>query len=122
MSERRTHGPNWLSLRVTTGRPGVQRGTQAYQGAHLIGEVKCGALPDIYPIDFVLDSNSPVTALVSRNVPYGTGECTSTGVSSANEARTACYVLYRVWRRWLHHEERKRSLLQKQRRTTLQRH
>jgi len=32
-----------------------------------------------------------------------------------NEARTACYVLYRVWRRWLQHKGRKRSLLQNQR-------
>jgi hypothetical protein len=55
-------------------------------------------------------------------VPYGTGERTDIRVSSANEARTACYVLYRVWRRWLQHKGRKRSLLQNQRRTTLQRH
>jgi hypothetical protein len=58
----------------------------------------------------------------ARGVPYGTGERSSMGVSSANEARTACYVLYRVRRRWLQHEGRKRSLLQDQRRTTLQRH
>jgi len=32
-----------------------------------------------------------------------------------NEARTTSYVLYRVWRRWLQHKGRKRSLLQNQR-------
>jgi hypothetical protein len=60
--------------------------------------------------------------LDTHGVLYGTGERTSTGVSSANEARTACYVLYKMWRRWLQHESRKRALLQNQRRTTLQWH
>ena len=37
------------------------------------------------------------------------GEYTSTGVSSAaNEARTARYVLHRVWRRWLQQLQRYR--------------
>jgi len=45
----------------------------------------------------------------------------SKGVSSTNEARPACYVLHRVWRRRLQHAGRKRSLLQNRRRTTLQR-
>ena len=53
-------------------------------------------------------------------VPYGTGERTGGGVSSGNEARTACYVLYCVWRRWLQHKGRKRPLLQNQRQATLQ--
>src|SRR5258707_14238476 len=44
----------------------------------------------------------------------------SSDLSSGNEARTACYVLYRVWRRWLQHEGRKGSLLQNQRRAALQ--
>jgi len=40
MGKRRTHAPNWLSLRVTTGGPGVQRGTQ---------EVKCGSVTGHLP-------------------------------------------------------------------------
>ena len=60
--------------------------------------------------------------LNTHGVPYGTGAPTSTGVLSPNEARTACYSLYRMWRRWLQHQGRKRSLLQNPRRTPLQRH
>src|SRR6266853_3665468 len=59
---------------------------------------------------------------IRTRAPCGIGERTSMRVSSTNEARTACYVLYRVWPRWVQHEGRKRSLLQNQRRTTLQRH
>src|ERR1700676_5774998 len=55
------------------------------------------------------------------DVPYRTAERTSKGVSSTNEARATCHVLYRVWRRWLQHESRKRSLLQNRRQTTLHR-
>ena len=69
-----------------------------------------------------LFSRDLMTRPLSGGVPYGTGERTSTGVSSANEARTACYVLYRVRQRWLQHEGRKRALLQNERRTALQRH
>ena len=58
---------------------------------------------------------------IRDSVLYGTGESAATVVSSTNEARTACYPVYRMWRRWLQHQGRKWSLLQKHQRTTLQR-
>jgi len=64
---------------------------------------------------------SDADAKYSRSVLYGTGESAATVVSSTNEARTACYPVYRMWRRWLQHQGRKWSLLQKHQRTTLQR-
>src|SRR5277367_6650957 len=42
-------------------------------------------------------------------------------VSSRYEARSACYVLHEVFRRWLQYKGRRRSLLQEQRRTALRR-
>jgi len=38
------------------------------------------------------------------------GTHTRKGVSSIDEARTPCYVLYRMWRRWVQHPSRKRPL------------
>jgi len=59
---------------------------------------------------------------VMANVPYRTGERPRKGVSSSNEARPTCYALHKMWRRWLQHTGRRRSLQQKFRRATLRRH
>jgi hypothetical protein len=63
-----------------------------------------------------------ITVCANGACPVWNSDRVGTGVPSRYEARFACYVLHKVWLHRLQHKGRRRSLLQKQQRTTLRRH